>query len=141
VTLGAAINGALPFLQAQAASMQTQHIKIVDNGSLQALEPDHATGIVTPQPTTIYDGPGRVKPLKRITAGGTDVGSVKASESVFIISLPHSAVGIKPGHIAHVTSSSDPDLLIDTFRVVIVEDSEQTTARRLTCELVESRQP
>ena len=101
--------------------------------------PDLATGNVTPATTTIYTGPGRVKPLKRVTAGGVNVGDAKASESVFIVSVPHSATGIRPGDIVHITASSDPDLLTDTFRVVIVEDSAHTTARRLTCELVEDR--
>ncbi len=89
---------------------------------------------------TIYTGVGRVKPMKRITAGGVDAGEIKDTQSIFIVSVPHAATGINPGDLVHVTASTDPDLLSDTFRVVIVEDSAQTTARRLTCELVEARQ-
>lgn len=137
MTLGAAINAALPFLRDEAASMQTSQIRIVRMGPPGT--PDPVTGQVSPPTTTIYDGPGRVKPGPRITAGAVTAGEALDSQSVFIISLPHSAVGVKPGDIAHVTVSTDPELLTDTFRVVNIGDSEQTTARRLTCEVVEAR--
>jgi hypothetical protein len=142
VSLGAAIDAALPFLQSQATSMQTQQLRIVRNGPLESGNVDPVTGVVTPAQTVIYTGPGRVKPQKRITggAGGTDVGELKSSESVFVVSVPHTAVGIRPGDIVKVTASKDPELLLDTFRVGIIEDSEQTTARRLVCELLEDRQ-
>lgn len=139
MSIGAAIDKALPFLQAQARSMQTQTVHIVRADPLQQGTPDPVSGVVTPVLNTIYDGPGRVKPLKRVSAGDVRAGEETPSTSIFIVSLPHTALGVKPGDTVHVTSTSDPELLIDTLRVVIIEDGEQTTARRLTCELVEAR--
>lgn len=139
-TLGAAITDGLPFLRAQAASMQTQQIVIVRNGTLADGTPDPTTGEVAPVPSTVYTGAARVKPLKRVSGGGdTNDGETTASASIFIVSVPHNATGIRPGDIVRITASLDPDLLEDTLRVVVIEDSEQTTARRITCELVEMR--
>jgi uncharacterized protein DUF6093 len=138
VTLGAAINQALPYLRLEAESMQTAQVR-VDRLGPPGL-PDPGTGKVSPTTSTIYSGPGRVKPLKRVTAGAVTAGEALDSESVFIVSLPNSALGVRAGDVVHVTAATDPELLTDTFRVVNIEDSEQTTARRLTCELVEARQ-
>lgn len=139
VGLGAAINSTLPYLQAQAESRMTDTVSIVRLGP--AGRPDAVTGKVTTPETVIYTGIGRVKPLPRVTAGSVTAGEGHDSQSVYIVSVPHSAVGLKAGDVVRPTASADPEILTDVLRVVNIEDAEQTTARRLTCELVERRQP
>jgi hypothetical protein len=137
MSIGGAVNAALPFLQASAASMQTDTVRIVRNGPLGT--PNPSTGVVTPSQSTIYTGPGRVKPYKRVTANGVSAGDAKDSLALYVVSLPLTVTTVQPGDIVHITASADPRLLTTELRVIVVERAQQLTARRLTCELVEAR--
>lgn len=103
--------------------------------------PDVVTGVVTPSHTVVYAGPGRVKPMGRVTAGGVDSGEARDSQLMFIVSLPITVTDARPGDLWVTTSSADPEVASRVLRVVEVEAGTHITARRLTCELVERRQP
>lgn len=124
--------------QALAESIMDSTVLVQRNGPLGA--PNPTTGVVTPSTqTTIYSGPGRVKPYSRITGSGVTAGEAHDSQSLYTVSVPMSVTTVKPGDVAHVTVSADAQLLTTSYRVVAVERSPQITARRLTCELVEAR--
>lgn len=102
--------------------------------------PDPVTLLVTRTETVIYEGTARVKPMKRVTDRTVNVGEARDSNSIYILSLPMSVSGAKPGDRWITTDASLTDLAADVLRVVGVEDGTEQTAKRLTCELVEARQ-
>ena len=139
MTLGAAIGAALPMLQDAAESMQVDVGELRRAGTLG--RPDVVTGAVTAPHTVIYAGPGRVKPMGRVGAGGVDGGEARDSDLLFVVSLPITVTDARPGDMWVTTSSADPEVASRVLRVVEVEAGTHITARRLTCELVERRQP
>lgn len=116
-----------------------------DQGVLKRLgppgTPDPVTGVITPTHTVIYTGPGRVKPMGRVTANNVSAGEARDSQMVYVVSLPITVTDARPGDVWVTTSSHDPEAASRVLRVVEVEAGSQITARRLTCELVERRQP
>lgn len=135
---GADIAAALPLLRDAAGSMRTVQGRLVRLGA--AGTPDPATGLVTRGETVIFEGLARVKPMKRVTDRTVDAGEARDSNSIYILSLPMSVSGAKPGDRWITTDTALTDLAADVLRVVGVEDGTEQTAKRLTCELVEARQ-
>lgn len=124
--------------QALAATLMDCQGTVVRLGPPSA--PDSVTGLVSPAQTTIYAGPLRVKPYKRITGAGVSAGETRDSLMMYVVSTPMSVTGCRVGDVVHVTNSTDVQLLTRTaLRVVAVERSSQITARRMTCELIEDR--
>jgi hypothetical protein len=125
--------------QALAATLMDCTVLVQRNGA--PTTPDPTTGVVSNAKTTIYNGPGRVKPYSRVTNHGVQAGETTDFMSMYTVSLPMSAATVGPGDVVHITASADPHLLTTVLRVSSVERSTQITARRMTCELIEDRTP
>lgn len=137
MSLGADIAAALPELRAEAESMQTVAGRLVRMGPPGS--PDPVTGLMTRAETVIYDGTARIKPLSRVTDRSVTAGEARDSTGIYVLSLPVSVTGAKPGDIWKTSDVALTDLAADVLRVVEVEDGTEQTAKRLTCELVEAR--
>lgn len=128
-----------------AAGQRAAAMLMTDAGQLRRPgppgEPDPDTGIVAPAFTVVYDGPGRVKVIARQGDGSVNAGEARDSQATYVLSLPVTVVDARPGDVWVTSSSADPIGVGRVLRVVEVEGGSQVTARRLICEMVESRQP
>ena len=104
-----------------------------DGGTL-----DPATGTWTPNaPTTIYDGPGRVRVPSSATEMERIFGDREVTVQRYIAVLPWDATGVARGHRLAVTAGTDPDITSTSFRVVAVAVGSNHIDRLLGCEEVE----
>ncbi len=123
--------------QALAESIMTDTVTISRASGYSAPDP---AGVVTPVMTPVYEGKCRLKSTAR-AAGSTGVTAGEARDSLtqYVLSVPISVTTVRPGDIARVADSLDPQAPTGAYRVVGVERGSQVTARRFTCELVEER--
>lgn len=135
MTLGSAITGALPTLQAEAESMMTDSCVITRPGTPVF---DDATGqYTTPAGDTVYSGKCRirVRSLGFLRDRQTETGEELATIWPYIVAIPVTAGDIKVNDLVTVTAA---DALLDgaLLRVRIANAGTSTTARKLDCEQV-----
>lgn len=135
MTLGAAIAGALPRLQAEAESMMTDSCVITRPG--EPVFNDTTGQYTTPAGPTVYSGKCRirVRSLGFLRDRQAEVGEMEATMWPYIVSVPLSAGDIRVQDLVTVTAA---DALLEgvTLRVKIASAGTSTTARKLDCEQV-----
>jgi Family of unknown function (DUF6093) len=87
---------------------------------------------VTPG-AVVYDGPCRVKPYTR-PPKQVEAGERPVLEDLWIVSVPLSAVGVKPWMPMSITASGDIALVGLALTVRETKGGATVTARRLVCE-------
>jgi hypothetical protein len=88
--------------------------------------------VVTPG-DVVYDGPCRVKPYTR-PPKQVEAGEQPVLEDLWIVSVPLSAVGVKPWMPMSITASGDTALVGLALTVRETKGGTTVTARRLVCE-------
>jgi hypothetical protein len=139
VSIGPVIAGALPYLQAQAESMQTDICTITRVDPTAPKTFDDTTGTyATPDPLTVYTGKCRVSGHKTRFDKVENAGQEPVSSMRIYVDLPVSA-NYTPAvdDIVTVTSSLDPGAVGQKFRVRQPQFGSQMTARHLGCEWTE----
>jgi hypothetical protein len=97
---------------------------------------DPDTGVVTPDPDTIYAGRCRVQQARAV-GQRTDTGQVSVVMLRLELQIPTSVTGVAEGDDVVVdTSVHDPDLPGRRFRVRDLAHKSHASARRIGCEEV-----
>ena len=100
--------------------------------STQVLNGTTGDYAVTPG-TVVYDGPCRVKPYTR-PPKQVEAGERPVLEDLWIVSVPLSAVGVKPWMPMSITASGDTALVGLALTIRETKGGTTVTARRLVCE-------
>jgi len=103
----------------------------------QALEDpvlDTTTGALVDQPTVIYTGMCRVKPVPSNRTGGELVGETVVARQAAIISIPYAEGDMNEGDHVEVTASPDTQLAGQHFLIKSIQVGTHATARRFICD-------
>ncbi len=134
MTLGDAITHALPELRIEALSTMRDRARISRPGA-DTFDPN--TGLVTPGAgTTVYEGPCRLRAPGSVEAEAL-FGEQQVTMSRFILTCPHTVVGVRVDDVVEMLETDDADAADRTYRVVLVPAGSDLVLKAFGVEAVE----
>lgn len=92
------------------------------------------TGELVDEPSVLYTGKCRVKPVPSNRTGGELVGETVVARQAAIISIPYAEGDMNEGDRIEVTDSPDTQLAGQHFLIKSIQVGTHATARRFICD-------